>query len=328
MQLAEVKERQWTEFATRVRLLLKKGLRGLRRLPPQELSELITGYQAISGDLARARALRAPVSTVEYLNGICVSAHNLLYGCGRPANSEKPRRSDWTVAFARGVRGAPGAVVLATLAMFVPALISYLAVVLHPALAFDIVPGEFYHFQPSSAEHMHEIPSLMRPLVASSIISNNIQVTFLAFALGITFGLGTTAVLVFNGVHLGAVAGWMTHNGQLDALVGWILPHGSTELLAITLAGAAGYLLADALWAPGLRPRLDALQRAAQKALVIELGCMFMLFVAGLIEGNVSPSSLGFTGRVIILAFSLLLWAAYFGLAGREYSQVKPAALE
>ena len=133
----------------------------------------------------------------------------------------------------------------------------------------------------------------------------------------LTAGIGTTYVLVYNGIHIGAVAGWMSYQGQGRALWGWILPHGGTELLAICLAGAAGYLLADAMLAPGIQTRLAALQQAGLQALKIEVGCMVMLIFAGFIEGFISPSSLPFLPRIGILVVSLGLWAAYFLQAGR-----------
>src|SRR5207249_9877382 len=68
--------------------------------------------------------------------------------------------------------------------------------------------------------------------LASSILTNNIQVTLLAFGFGLTAGIGTAFVLITNGIQLGAVAGWMTAKGNSSALWGWIMPHGGTELLA------------------------------------------------------------------------------------------------
>ena len=44
-------------------------------------------------------------------------------------------------------------------------------------------------------------------MFSAELFTNNIQVTFLGFALGITAGIGTAIVLAFNGLLLGAVAG-------------------------------------------------------------------------------------------------------------------------
>jgi uncharacterized membrane protein SpoIIM required for sporulation len=331
MEIGEAKLQEWRNFATQMEGLRRSGKRGLSKLDDEGLTELLNSYQSLISDLARARSLKAPASTVDYLNRLAVAAHGVLYGYSR--NNDPLSLNASYSAFARAVRAAPKAVLLAILCFWVPAVISYFAVQIDPGIAYELVAPEFYNFEPPSAEHMHDIPQLSRPLVASSIISNNIQVTFLAFALGLTAGIGTTYVLVFNGIHIGAVAGWMSYNGQGRALWGWVLPHGSTELMAICLAGAAGYVLAGAIFCPGLQTRARALQKAGRRALEIEIGCMIMLVIAGLIEGLVSPSSIPFWARIVVLLASLGLWGSYFLSAGLEqFSRVlsiysRPAAL-
>jgi uncharacterized membrane protein SpoIIM required for sporulation len=98
------------------------------------------------------------------------------------------------------------------------------------------------------------------------------------------------------------------------------MPHGATELLAICLAGAAGYILAGAIVAPGQLRRSSALKQVGDDALTIELGCMVMLVIAGFIEGFVAPSAIDYPSRVSVLALSLALWAVYFLGAGRDHA--------
>ena len=315
-QNAEDKQLQWGRFAERVQRLNRQGPRALRRLSSAELAKLIDDYQALSADLARARSMDADKATVSHLNRIAVAGHNLLYGqMRRQAIRDE---IDWFGSFARRVRRHGGAVALAALMLFGSALVSYTAVLFNPALGYDLLDESFIEFDPASRENLHNIPSLARPVVSSTIIANNIQVTFLVFGLGLTAGVGTTALLIFNGIHLGSVAGWMTLHGKERALWGWIMPHGGTELLAICLAGAAGYLLADAIVAPGQVRRSTALKQVGGDALVIEIGCMAMLIVAGLIEGFVSPSGIDYPSRIGVLSASLLVWAIYFLGAGRR----------
>jgi uncharacterized membrane protein SpoIIM required for sporulation len=319
MPTAQDKQEQWTRFFSRAQNLLKRGPRALRKLSGSELSSLIDDYQALTADLARARSLGAPRATVDQLNRNAVAGHNLLYGSiRRPAVFLE---SDWFGSFARAVRRHLGAVTLSATMLFAPAVATFFAVQFYPSLGYDLVAESFFDFDPASAENLHNIPSLARPIVSSSIITNNIQVTFLAFGFGLTAGLGTTVLLVFNGVHLGSVAGWMMLHGKERALWGWIMPHGATELLAICLAGAAGYLLAAAIVLPGQLRRSTALKKAGSDALIIELGCMVMLVIAGLIEGFVSPSGIAYSVRITVLAASLSIWAAYF--LGAGYRQKK-----
>jgi uncharacterized membrane protein SpoIIM required for sporulation len=316
MDEAVEKLEQWTRFHERAQTLLRGGRRALRQLSAAELTRLIDDYQALTADLARARSLGAARETVDQLNRIAVAGHNLLYGQIRLR--ESPGASFTFHAFARLVRKHAWAVGLSAALFFGAALASFAAVQLYPSLGYDLLAEDFLDFNPASKDNLHDIPSLTRPVISSVIISNNIQVTLLAFGLGLTAGIGTTVLLIFNGIHLGSVAGWMTLQGKQRALWGWIMPHGGTELLAICLAGAAGYLLAAAIVAPGQLRRSTALKHIGSDALGIELGCMTMLVIAGIIEGFVSPSSIDYPSRVGVLVASLGLWALYFIFAGRE----------
>ena len=315
MQDAAEKLEQWTRFHERAQTLLRSGRRALRRLSGAELARLIDDYQALTADLARARSLGAARETVDQLNRIAVAGHNLLYGQIRLRDTAAPSYGPGT--FARVVRKYAWAVALSAMMFFGSALVSFVAVQFYPSLGYDLLADGFIEFDPASPDNLHNIPSLARPVVSSLIISNNIQVTLLAFGFGLTAGIGTTVLLLFNGIHLGSVAGWMMLHGKDRALWGWIMPHGGTELLAICLAGAAGYVLAAAIVAPGQVRRSTALKNGGGDALVIELGCMVMLVIAGLIEGFVSPSDIDYQSRIGVLVVSLGLWAVYFFAAGQ-----------
>jgi uncharacterized membrane protein SpoIIM required for sporulation len=316
MQNAEEKLDQWMRFYRSVQVLLRAGPRTLRRLSATELARLIDDYQGLTADLARARSFGGARQTIDQLNRIAVAGHNLLYGQIRLR--EAGAATHWFGRFAKSVRAHVWAVMLSAIVFFGSASVSFVAIQLYPHLGYDLLDDAFLDFDPASEENLHNIPSLARPVISSLIISNNIQVTLLAFGFGLTAGIGTSVLLIFNGIHLGSVAGWMTLHGKQRALWGWIMPHGGTELLAICLAGAAGYLLASAIIAPGQMRRSTALKRAGADALTIELGCMVMLVIAGLIEGFISPSAIDYPTRIGVLGVSLALWAIYFLAAGHD----------
>ena len=324
MQDAEEKLERWTRFYQRAQTLLRSGRRAMRRLSGAELTRLIDDYQALTADLARARSLGAARETVDQLNRIAVAGHNVLYGQVR--SRDRSGGPSYRLGFARAVRRHAWAAILAAIVLFGSAVASFVAVQVYPSLGYDLLAEEFFDFDPASPENLHSIPTLARPVISSMIISNNIQVTLLAFGLGLTAGIGTTLLLIFNGIHLGSVAGWMALHGKDRALWGWIMPHGGTELLAISLAGAAGYVLASAIVAPGEARRSTALKHVGGDALVIELGCMVMLVIAGLIEGFVSPSAIDYPSRIGVLVVSLGLWAVYFVFAGRGVAEARAAA--
>src|SRR6185436_6709000 len=82
---------------------------------------------------------------------------------------------------------------------------------------------------------------------SATLMVNNIRVSVMALALGMTFGAGTIVLLFFNGVVIGAVAYDYVQAGQGMFLLGWLLPHGSVEIPSILIAGQGGLLLASAL---------------------------------------------------------------------------------
>ena len=129
-------------------------------------------------------------------------------------------------------------------------------------------------------------------MLSSLVTTNNIQVAFNAFALGVTFGVGTVYVLVVNGAMLGGYSGSFGESGLGRELWLTILPHGALELSAIIVAGAAGLLIGFGLWCPGRRTRLRALREDALAAVKLVAGLVPAFMVAGFFEGFVTPSDL------------------------------------
>lgn len=120
---------------------------------------------------------------------------------------------------------------------------------------------------------------------ASALMTHNIEVSLLAFALGITWGLGTLAILFYNGIGLGAVAADYIQAGQSKFLFGWLMPHGAIEIPAIVLAGQAGFMLAGALIGWGDRTSRRERMAAISKDLLTMLGGVAILLVwAGIVE--------------------------------------------
>jgi len=313
---ASAKARQWAEHAQRTDDLIRGGTPALRRLPPDSLRELLVGHRGITADLARAQSMGADAGTVDWLNRMAIGSHMLVYGHAKPAR--RTRGWGWISAFPRAVRADAWAVALSAFLFFSAALISAIAVRLDPSVAYDLVGPEFFDFHPASDASLHSFPPLVRPVVASAVMTNNLQVAILAFAFGLSAGIGTAYLLVVNGMHLGAVTGWLSMQGQSRALWGWVMPHGGTEILAIIIAGASGFLIAKGLLSPGQLKRSASLRLGAGRALVLELGCMAMLVVAGLIEGFVSPSALGIAWRMAFAAAVIALWVCFFLVAGRR----------
>ena len=104
--------------------------------------------------------------------------------------------------------------------------------------------------------------------------------------------------------------------GKLRLLFGLLIPHGLIELTSVIIAGAAGLRLGWTVIDPGDRRRADALAEEGRRAIVLVMGTACTLLVAGLIEGFVSPSRIGFTARIAVLVVTLTFWVGYLSLVG------------
>lgn len=88
--------------------------------------------------------------------------------------------------------------------------------------------------------------------------------------------------------------------------------HGTTELFAIILSGAAGFSIGWAVAFPGARTRVDAAADAGRRAATAMAGVVVMLFVAGLLEGFARQLVQPDVARYAIAVAMLTAWLTYF----------------
>jgi uncharacterized membrane protein SpoIIM required for sporulation len=159
----------------------------------------------------------------------------------------------------------------------------------------------------------------VKPLASSAIMTNNISVGFLTFAFGITAGLGTIYMMIFNGLMLGVIGMACHLSGMSLKLWDFVAPHGVLELPAIFIAGGAGLRIAAGLLFPGYLPRKESLARAGTEAVRLLLGTIPILVIAGVIEAFVSPTGLA-TGLKFAMAGALFVLLLAYLFASRPAS--------
>ncbi|MGE5925931.1 MAG: stage II sporulation protein M [Gemmatimonadota bacterium] len=311
-QLAARQRERWDEFDA---LASRASARGLEALAPAELPDFAARYREIAADLARLRTYHAAPELVRRVERLVAAGHNALYrGDGRGLGKI------WRVV----AQECPGAVIAARayvlaafLAFIVPGVIGFRLLRERPEIAAEVLPdvllerAEVGAGRVASGQGFVEVETGARPLAASGIIANNVRVAFYCFAGGAFLGVGSLFLLAFNGLQLGATAGHFTNVGLLAYLAQFIVGHGALELFAIWVAGAAGLLLGTTIIAPGTLARGDALVLAGRRAIRMVGAAVTCLVVAGLIEGFVSTSELGWAGRAAASVVSLLFLAAY-----------------
>jgi uncharacterized membrane protein SpoIIM required for sporulation len=152
-----------------------------------------------------------------------------------------------------------------------------------------IVPPEYASVDPKAITE--DRGPLQAPIVSASIMTNNIRVAVLAFACGITLGIGTVYLLVYNGILIGALAALYHRAGEGYAFWAYILPHGVIELTAIFIAGGAGLYMGYVILVPGPFTRKFRFVTAAKESVQMMLGTIPLFVAAGIIEGYITPKS-------------------------------------
>ncbi len=271
------------------KIIQKAGHRGTSALAHAELQELGLLYRQIAADLASVREDPMSQPWAIYLNQLLARAHNLIYmGRGGRASGildfyryEFPRvfRQTWSyTALAFLIFVAGGLAGLFT-SLADPSFQRFL---LGPQMSDTIDRREMW---------THSVLTI-KPLASSAIMTNNLSVSFTTFAVGIIGGLGTIYLLALNGVLIGVIGAACWQAGMSLQLWSFVAPHGALELPAIFIAGGGGLLLARGLLFPGELPRREALVLYGGQGVRLALGIIPVLFVAGVLEGFFSPSSL------------------------------------
>jgi uncharacterized membrane protein SpoIIM required for sporulation len=252
-------------------------------------------YRGAAADLALARRGHPGDPVVARLETLVARARHAVY-------AEEPRRGSLRTFYARTywlrVRERPVPLLLAIALLLVPAGLAVAWALSDPGAAVGLVPAEFR----GAVEPVGDTGMTTAESAAFSyaVMTNNIQVTFLAFAAGIAFGLGTALIVAYNGLILGAVAGGAIANGNGVAFAEFVTAHGVIELTCIAVAAAAGLRVGYALVAPGPRARSRALAEEARAAVAIVLGTAPWLVVAGLIEGFVTRAGFGLVPGIVL----------------------------
>jgi uncharacterized membrane protein SpoIIM required for sporulation len=149
-------------------------------------------------------------------------------------------------------------------------------------------------------------------------INHNVAIDFRIFAGGMAAGLGTLFFLFFNGLHLGAAAGYVNHACDPDAFWPFVSGHSSFELLGMVVSGMAGMRLGLAILRPGRLPRVRALTEASKRALPLIYGAALLTTLAAVIEGFWSAQRIPSEAKYAFGIGGWTLLAVYFLLAGRS----------
>lgn len=303
------REPGWSELGT----LLADAHTRPERLGPERLQRLGGLYRAAAADLALARRSFPGDPVVRRLEDLVARGRTAVYGA---ATSRESVRSFLGTGYWRRIRERPVPLLISALLLIGPLALATGWALADPAAAAGVVPAAFQQGEGDvgrgSGRESADLGLSLDDSTAFSaqIFTNNIRVTFLAFAGGISAGILTAISLLYNGMVIGVVTGLSIDAGETNRFVQLIVPHGVLELSCIVVAGAAGLRMGWALVDPGRISRGAALAAEARKAAELALGTAPWLVLAGIVEGFVTPSGLGAPGAVAVgFALGIAYWA-------------------
>jgi len=317
------RKNNWQRLEDLLSILDASSLRGLSRTEIREFGEL---YRRAATDLAIARAETRDPKLVNYLNSLVIRAHGRIYRADTKGANLLWQffTKDFPRTFRKNSRYmliAFGVFIFFVIFGFITTWIdtdftNFVGLTGVPEAARS---GDRWWLSLNDANQIG----------ASFILSNNIYVSFRAFAMGALFGVGAVFAIGLFGAHVGSVfaACYKINPPFGNELASFVIGHGVIEISTVLFCGAAGMMIGYALVNPGDLTRVQALKKKGVEAARIVIGCACLLVLAGIIEGFLSPSGLPPWVKVGTGVLTGIAMYSYLLLVGREEDKKEELAL-
>lgn len=297
---------RWEQF--------EKLLGSRKSANPDQLAEL---FVQVTDDLSYARTFYPKSKSIQYLNSLALKVHQAIYRNKRERSGRI--KQFWMVELPLTVYEARRELLYSAIIFFVSMAIGALSTANDESFIRLILGDSYVNM---TLENIHKGDPMAVYKGASeggmfaTITFNNIVVSFMVFVMGIFFSIGTAYQLFRNGVMLGAFQYFFHQKGLLleSSLVIWI--HGTLEISAIIIAGAAGLSLGKGFLFPTTYSRAESFRRGAGRGLRIVVGLVPVFIVAGFLESFVTrhtemPIFVSLTIILGSLAFILYYFVLY-----------------
>ena len=313
-------EGDWQVFEVQLNALEKK-----RKKPDTDVSAFANHYRKICYDLTLAQSRQYSPYLIDRLNQLTLRGHQQLYQ--HRSNLLHSILRFIVAVYPQQVRKEIKLVLFAGLLLYGPALVTGLLTYFNPDLVFSLhSEGQVAEFtkmyNPDKNAESAEARTAADDLIMFGFyIRNNIGIGFQTFASGILLGIGSLFFLIFNGLAMGTVAGFLTSMGYHTPFYSFVITHGAFELTAIVISGAAGMKLGFSLLAPGQFSRSQALRTAGKDSILLVYGVILFLLIAAFLEAFWSSSSVITPAiKYTVGGSAWVLVLAYFCLGGRNGS--------
>lgn len=253
---------------------------------PDELADV---YTDLTTDLSFAQTHYPQSRITLYLNNLAVTIHNEIY---------RNKREKWSRVVTFWTREVPlnlwegRKLLLASfIIMLVSVAVGIVSQLADPEFCRVILGDQYVDMTLDNIAKGHPMAVYsggQETDMFLGITLNNVLVAFYTFLLGLLTSIGTGISLFQNSVMLGCFETFFAQHGLLGESLLAVMLHGTMEMSAIMVAGAAGLAMGNGWLFPGTYSRLVSFRRGAKRGLKIVVGTIPMFIIAGFIEGFVT----------------------------------------
>jgi len=276
------------------------------RTSADKLAEI---YIKITDDLAFARTHFAKSQLTSYLNNLASDIHLSIYKNKKEESSRFI--SFWQFELPQVMSESLKYVLISFVIFIISGIIGALSAA-HDDTFVRLIMGDQYVNETLSnidkGDPMAIYKQMGQTEMFLGITFNNIRVSFLVFIAGLFSSIAAGYLLFSNGIMLGAFQYFFYQKGLLMTSILTIWIHGTLEISAIIIAGAAGIIMGNGLLFPGTYSRLQSFKKGAKKGLKIIIGLVPVFILAGFLEGFVTR----LTGMPDLIKIAIILGSATF----------------
>ena len=315
MKVAELLERRRRNWQELEMLCLQMETRRRRHVKSAGVTRFATLYRSACADLALADAYQLPPNTVQYLHRLVGRCHNQLY---------RTRSFDISSWMQKLLFDVPQRIFRdrCVQLMFVVFWSIFIASAVFARNSMEYAESMCGRAMLEKLESDFSKPiggrdSRVNFLMAGYYIQHNTSIGLKCFAGGLLIIPGLFYTL-FNSAFLGGSFGYMARpevaSGQ--NFFHFVTAHGPFELTAIVLSAGAGLRLGVSLMSTHGLTRASSLKKTATETMPLMGAAMILFFLAALVEGFISPSSLPYWVKQTVAVLSSGMLAFYFVFLG------------
>ncbi len=297
------KTRKWDSF--------EKMLSTGNQHDPDMMADL---FVQLTDDLAYSKTHYPNSNTTQYLNNLTSKVHQHIY---RNKKEDKSRFvTFWKYELPCLMFEKRKQLLYAFLLFVIPVVIGALSSAHDNTFVRLILGDQYINMTLSNIEKgdpMAVYKSTKGVDMFYAITFNNVRVSFLAFAMGILLSVGTAILLFYNGVMLGAFQYFFYQKGLFFTSFLTIWVHGTLEISAIIIAGAAGLVMGNSILFPGTFTRAESFKRGAKIGVKMAIGLVPVFIMAGFLESFITRlTGLHWIVKLGIIAVSASFIVYYF----------------